>query len=146
MSAGAQIKFITPSKMVKCPPELGGVGSVHRRGLYRVTQLRSRIHKPAGDGERRAGPRLRPGGLRAQHPTAGSACSQLQLRPASTALNLSWMCHLETPVKPPQTPLSEALCTVPGHQRAAPTSVRALPFLFPSWDVPCRRRYLTGLE
>lgn len=42
-----------------------------------VHRLRSQIEEPAGKVERRAGPRAFPGMLRAQHPIAGSAHSQL---------------------------------------------------------------------
>lgn len=65
----------------------GGVWSIYNWDLYMAAHwLRSQIQEPAGKEERRAGPRAFPGMLRAQHPVAGSARSQLWHRPSQHSL------------------------------------------------------------
>lgn len=100
LGTGAQIKIHSPKSDVEMSTLAGGVWSIYKWHLYTAAHwLCSRIRKPAGNAERRAGPSVFPGDLRVQHPAAGSAHSQLHSDPASTALNLSLMFHLKTTAK-----------------------------------------------
>lgn len=65
----------------------GGVWSIHKWDLYMAEHwLCRRTHEPAGNVERRAGPSVLRGGLKVQHPAAGSAHSPLPLRPSQHSL------------------------------------------------------------